>query len=389
MAALLALAAALLGSAALVVAQQQQQQQQAFGIGVPNFPINADSESEVWSYSLAPGVAVGMVTHFWSTACGGRSIDWATESGIAVYRFYIDGEANASVVFQPRMAVGLGFDPNGLQSSPAGNTSLVEPWGMDLVGKLSDMDGFYVKFRIPFYQSLRVTIQLPEGVAGFNIYTIFRGMQALPNSTGPYPFLTVPGYGPVPLGTRLKVVATNGVTVPNLSFIPFVNLTSGSGLIHAIMVSILGHPQFFYLEGCYHLMTPVPGYNATTGLSLGFPGVVLSTGTEDFYSSSFYFHAGLFASRESGVPHMCGDMAPHPRCVKQTSQSEWSAYWVASDALPFQGGVQFVARNGDKAGPTPYGSGKCYNTDMVPDGMSPGPSVVSTLAWVYLFPESE
>jgi hypothetical protein len=43
-------------------------------------------------------------------------------------------------------------------------------------------------------------------------------------------------------------------------------------------------------------------------------------------------------------------------------------------------------RNGDKSEATPYGTGKCYNLDMAPDGMSPGPSLVNSVAWLYVFP---
>ena len=30
------------------------------------------------------------------------------------------------------------------------------------------------------------------------------------------------------------------------------------------------------------------------GLSANYPGITLSTGMEDYYDSSFYFHAGIF-----------------------------------------------------------------------------------------------
>lgn len=143
-------------------------------------------------------------------------------------------------------------------------------------------------------------------------------------------------------------------------------------------------------RSCFHLITPVgptASYDNATGVAPGFPGAVLSTGTEDYYSSSFYFHAGLFAAHDTGVPHMCATSnSVAPPCA-DTAVSEWSAYRVHdTDPMLFTEGAQLLMRNGDKPGPTPYGSAKCYNLDMVPDGMSPGPSVVSTMAWVYLFP---
>jgi hypothetical protein len=47
-----------------------------------------------------------------------------------------------------------------------------------------------------------------------------------------------------------------------------------------------------FLEACYHLHTPhdVP-----------FPGVVMSTGTEDYFDSAYYFDGGPFRFPVSGV----------------------------------------------------------------------------------------
>ena len=43
-----------------------------------------------------------------------------------------------------------------------------------------------------------------------------------------------------------------------------------------------------FLQGCFHALVPGdPRYAA-------FPGLVLSTGGEDFYDSAYYFDAGQF-----------------------------------------------------------------------------------------------
>ena len=53
-----------------------------------------------------------MVTHFWSTACGaGVSFKGGLDSGVTIYRYYIDGETEASAVFNPREVAGVVFDP--------------------------------------------------------------------------------------------------------------------------------------------------------------------------------------------------------------------------------------------------------------------------------------
>ena len=92
------------------------------------------------------------VNHFWSCACGGRSIDWRTEGGIAIYRLYVDGETNASLSWTMREAVGLGvFDP---AAGADDRIAIKEPWSTDLLGKLSDCDGFFFKLKMPFYKSI-------------------------------------------------------------------------------------------------------------------------------------------------------------------------------------------------------------------------------------------
>ena len=328
-------------------------------MGIPNFPFTT-TEVELYNHSLAAGAAFGVVNHFWSCACGGRSIDWASEGGIAVYRLYVDGEATASLSWTMREAVGLGvFDP---AAGSAAGLSIKEPWATDVLGKLSDWDGFFFKIKMPFYKSIRLTAQLPAGVAGFDVYTIIRGVESDDFSGA---LISLPGIGSLPFGTRLVQARNDRVTVGNLGFIPIVNITTGSGVVYAHTIAIQGNAGFTYLEGCFHLITPV-GAGATfdnkTGVAPGFPGAVLSTGTEDYYSSSFYFHAGLFATHDTGLTHMCGvSNTVAPRCLGAAQNvSQWSAYRVHdSDPLPFAGGAQLLMRNGDKGDATPYGTGKC------------------------------
>ena len=89
-----------------------------FGKGIPNHPFT-DAEVDLFNHSLPPTSTVGMVTHFWSTACGaGVSFKGGLDSGVAIYRYYIDGEEEASVVFSPRDVAGVVFDPVGECSPP-------------------------------------------------------------------------------------------------------------------------------------------------------------------------------------------------------------------------------------------------------------------------------
>lgn len=53
-----------------------------------------------------------------------QSLNRSCHAGIATYRYYIDGEANASIVFTPRMAVGIGFPPAGTSGPGGGGAGL-------------------------------------------------------------------------------------------------------------------------------------------------------------------------------------------------------------------------------------------------------------------------
>ena len=99
-----------------------------FGRGIPNFPVVADEEREIYTYNITSGSTVATLTHFWSTACGGNVPSYETEGGITVYRIYIDGEVSPSIEFNPRMATGIGwFAPPPPPPPPAPPHPAVEP----------------------------------------------------------------------------------------------------------------------------------------------------------------------------------------------------------------------------------------------------------------------
>ena len=74
-------------------------------------------EKTLFAHKIAPG-HTGQMTHFWSTC------DAQCEGALRV-RYYIDGEENASIVYEPGMAAGSGFD------DPAA------PWGVSAASKQS------------------------------------------------------------------------------------------------------------------------------------------------------------------------------------------------------------------------------------------------------------
>ena len=57
-----------------------------FGKGIPNHPFTT-TEVELYNHTLSTGASSGMITHFWSTACGaGVSFKGGLDSGVAIYR---------------------------------------------------------------------------------------------------------------------------------------------------------------------------------------------------------------------------------------------------------------------------------------------------------------
>ena len=79
------------------------------------------------------------MNHFWST-CNAEC------EGALLVRYYIDGEKNASIVYEPGMASGTGFD------DPAA------PWGTKWFGHGAH-SAWFNNFKIPFGSSIRVTVQ--------------------------------------------------------------------------------------------------------------------------------------------------------------------------------------------------------------------------------------
>jgi len=115
-----------------------------FGSAHPNIAFSASKETELFSYNITDSsTSHGVINHWWSTACGGRDVDYATEGGISIYRFYIDGESTPSIVISPREASMIFFDP--LTTGAAS-----PPWAAgSQFGMTSDKDGFSVNSRFP------------------------------------------------------------------------------------------------------------------------------------------------------------------------------------------------------------------------------------------------
>jgi len=125
-----------------------------------------------------------------------------------------------------------------------------------------------------------------------------------------------------------------------------------------MIILIIRSGNFRCLEGC---MRAYIGASSSP--------VLISSGTEDYFQSAFYFNAGEYHFAEGGCTHL--------------NESDWtiSAYKIHDrDSLFFNsGGFKMTWRNGDMIDPN-------SNMKCVDEGYSAGnptKSVVSSYAWVY------
>jgi len=118
-----------------------------------------------------------------------------------------------------------------------------------------------------------------------------------------------------------------------------------------------------FLEGCYHMYT---GDDE-------FPGTILSTGTEDYFDSAWYFNAGEFHLPVSGFTHFNAN----------ATDVTWSAYrFHEMDPLGFNHGFRLVWRNGDALSPSGI---KCLMETGGAIVGTPTPSNVVAYAWAYVW----
>jgi hypothetical protein len=237
-----------------------------FGTGWSASVFN-DTEQTIFEHSVPKGT-VGVMTHFWITGMEqGHSSDpaatsWFNSNGTdnIIVRYYIDGEANASIGFKPPMAAGVGFSDGNADGDPTGMAHR-------LIGR-AGMGGWYVNLKIPFGVSVRVTLT-KDGLAGpygwkqDPSFVIVRGCENLP---------VMVGAQTLPPTTRLRLHKIDGKIFEPLEWVPLLDLPSGRGLVLLVALAASSSSYQFW-EGCVHMYSPY---------AQPFPGTLLATGTEDY-----------------------------------------------------------------------------------------------------------
>ena len=243
------------------------------------------------------------------------------------------------------------------------------PWAAgSLFGKSGTTLAVWNTFRIPFSAGVRVDLAVPAGVnvsAPEHYYVILRGAAFDPAAAGgeAYPWPTLGGWR-LPPTARLRLLATERTTLQPLDTLGLVQLPAGraGGLLLTVLQVLSGNANF--LEGCLRASWD------------GGEPELLSSGTEDYFASSFYF-SGVpdgFYSPNSGLTHL----------ESNATSLAFSAYKAhVDDIVVWRAGtsVNITWRNGDVFDPPPGSGLKCTaNGTKLWD---PQPSVVSAYAFVY------
>lgn len=319
-----------------------------FGTGYSGGHITRN-ETTMFMHIIDSSLGIGVMNHFWTTCSPECERD-------AIFRFYIDGETKPSIAFSPAMAAGTGFDDT------------EAPWGTKWFG-LGAGNGakagqaWFNNFKIPFGKSIRVTIQHKKGeYNGF--YLILRGAIHQTNTA-----LRV-GDLKLPTQARLHLQTFEGPLKP-LQYLDIATAPAGTAGVHfmsTLSVENAGKGRLNFLEGCYHMYSPPTEM---------FPGVVLATGTEDYFDSGWYFNAGKFHLPVSGFTHL----------LNNASKVEWSAYrFHDTDPLRFSDGFRLTWRCGDAL--SAHTGLKCYTeSGGLPVGTPTCDNVIS-YAWVYTWPNT-
>ena len=305
------------------------------GTGVSQGKLNS-TEQKLFAWECGD-MSSCVMTHFW--VAGSPEVD------DAVFRYYIDNETSPSIEFTPAFACGVGFDDQ------------AAPWANKWMGKGAKSTGWFHNFRIPF-TSVRITYQInPSQTSTGEIWTIVRGTEGM--SEG---FQI--GDVRVPPSARLKLLKTEKSLAP-LEFVDLVDIPTGAGLLFMSSMSIKSQLNFNFMEGCFHYYDH--GYTE-------FPGMILSTGMEDYYDSAFYFNGGGFHAPVAGNTHQ----------IKTGNTTEWSGYrFHEMDPIVFTNGMRFQWRNGDVTDPA---TGlKCTLDKGGSVAGNPQASAMKAYAWVYIF----
>ena len=187
------------------------------------------------------------------------------------------------------------------------------------------------------------------------VWIIIRGNENLPTAIGGFT---------LPATARLVQKRIIAWLYRPLQWVTLVDLPNATGLFFAHVLQA-SSANLNFLEGCYHGCTP---YAAP------FPVLLLSTGTEDYFSLADYFDGGLFHFDHAGLIHF----------TINSSLVRLSAYRLHElDPVMFAEGFRLVWRVGDVVNRNGF---KCIVEQG--GGVVGNPQVmeITSYAWTHMWP---
>ena len=304
----------------------------SFSSAIKGGMLNGNVEKVLYEHDTGqPGV----ITEQWYT--GTKAMDQDTR-----IRIYIDMETEPSLDFQLFLAHGIGFNESEVSSNI--------PWGTRRVAHSAD-GGIYNTYRIPFTKGFKVTATRPT--MGMFWY-IVRGVENYPLILGDLQ---------LPSNTRLRLYKNEQVTLQPLEFVTLANISNSAGAL--FMVTLAAEStDYNYLEAC--MRAHIDGSDQTTWLS---------SGTEDFFLSAYYFNKGIYHMDNAGLTF-------------KDSKGSMSAYkFFENDPLLFTKSFTLMWRCGE----TINGKDGCPNNWPPPNATMEdtyevpklAPTKVTTYTWVY------
>lgn len=226
-------------------------------------------------------------------------------------RIYVDGETVPSIEMELGMGAGIGYE------------DMTAPWGTRYAGVTGAPSGIFYNYRIPFSRSIRVTAQLPDGVARDQVFWwIIRGLEN--HAVEACGFL-------LPPKARLRLRKLENYVAQPLEEFELAHVP-GAGLVFQVAMAA----QSTSLEFMEGQMRAYFGRDAMPQL--------LSSGLEDYFLGTYYFNRGLYHFAQAGLTH------------KSDSDNSFSAYRVHDeDPLVFADGIRLACRCGERRGEKTFG----------------------------------
>ena len=247
----------------------------------------ANQEIEVFNYATGPGV----ITEQWYTGyeCFGPK---------TIIRYYIDDNSKPYFEVNLYMAHGIGFvsassdsnqtvesnmaasdkeDGAGYKTKVNGPDDPGIPWGTKRIGHTAKGGGLYNTIRVPFQKSIRITFESPSN--GYYWY-IVRGAENYPIKIGDLV---------LPKSAMLKLYKKENYVMQPKEYIVVASTANKTGLLYKVTLAATSS-DFNYLEACYRaLIDDADDFQ------------FLSSGTEDFFLSAYYYSGGLFHTDHAGL----------------------------------------------------------------------------------------